>query len=111
MQVHHYVGPRLAALEENLSQLEYLTTGNGKKKGFNKHRKPPSKLAIYQQQIFYEPQTDGCMGTTRSNHADELEPYQAELNRLHDPAADQDCTDGDDAGPEFDHSDTNVPWD
>lgn len=104
MQVHHYLGPRLAALEENPSQLEYLTSGYGKKKGFNKHRKPPSKLAIYRQQEFYEPMTDGVCGPGRSNHADPLDRYRAELDRLHDPAADQVELDGD-TGLEIDYGD------
>ena len=83
MQEHHYGGPRLAALEETpTSQLDYLTSGTAKRKGYNPHRTPPSRLAIYKQQIFYEPQTDGVMGTTHRDPAEELAPYRAELNRL-----------------------------
>jgi hypothetical protein len=82
LQEHHYHGPKLAALESNHpSQLQYIPTGTAKKKGFNPHRKPPSKLAIYKQQEFYEPETDGVCGTTRRDPA-ELDPYQNLLDRL-----------------------------
>jgi hypothetical protein len=106
LQEHHYHGPKLAALTENLSQTDYIPTGTGKRKGYNPRRTPPSKLAIYQQQIFYEPQTDGVMGTTRGDRA-ELDPYQKLLDRLDVDVDDQVALD-EDTGPEIDYSDTST---
>ena len=65
-------------------------------------KKPPSRLDIY------EPQFDGCCGVSdRSGHADELEPYRAELARLEvDVEDDQDA----DHLSEIDHEDDSTPW-
>jgi hypothetical protein len=66
-------------LTENPFHFDYIPTGTGKKKPHNKYRKPPSRLAIYKQQEFYEPMTDGASG--HSDRAEESEPYQAEMDR------------------------------
>ena len=68
---------------------------------------PPYRLGIYPDQ-YYTPETDGCCGRAdRSGHADELEPYRAELARL-----DVEIEDDPDADhlPEIDHEDDSTPW-
>jgi len=69
---------------------------SGLKRPCNAFRKPPSRLAIYKQQEFYEPTTDGCLGT-RADDSDPLDRYRTELNRL-------------DVVVAGDPEDDNAPW-